>query len=331
MFISELFDETAPPPRRMKEGVNDPERYHFLYPHVPLDQHTDHEYNNLSDKDLKATRAHQAELKKTNPMQALVNDLHAEDEYKANMRRRDAASSSSSDNTQDPNWDPYSPYSANSIYKHSPTSESSINEFADSAQVKVGEPAHHGLIGNVNVLRIKGNIAEISDLHSGKHFKVQLSSLMPGERTDVDEAVDRVPTAKQVEAAKAKYDMFGLKIENAKKKAGYARGTGIVGDLQRKKGDAYQKYIDLKRAFDSANKTSQIANEGASFTIDQDDLDEFGPENCERIRNSHFPDTLRSNLRMKRRQDKQQAERGSLGGGESSLIGPTGGSSGNDY
>lgn len=63
---------------------------------------------------------------------------------------------------------------------------------------------------------------------------------------------DKVPTAKQVEAAKEKYELFGLKIENAKKKAGYARGTGTVGDLQRKRGQAYANYITLKREYDSA-------------------------------------------------------------------------------
>lgn len=64
----------------------------------------------------------------------------------------------------------------------------------------------------------------------------------------------RAPTAKQVETAKNKYESFGLKIENAKKKAGYARGTGIVGDLQRRRGDAYQLYMDLKRAYDAAQE-----------------------------------------------------------------------------
>lgn len=44
------------------EGVNDTERYHFLYPHVPLDMHSDHEYNKLSDNDLRAVKSHQREL-----------------------------------------------------------------------------------------------------------------------------------------------------------------------------------------------------------------------------------------------------------------------------
>jgi hypothetical protein len=42
--------------------VNSKERYHFLYPHVPLDMHTDHEYNDLSDRDLQAVKSHQREL-----------------------------------------------------------------------------------------------------------------------------------------------------------------------------------------------------------------------------------------------------------------------------
>jgi hypothetical protein len=42
--------------------VNSKKRYHFLYPHVPLDMHTDHEYNDLSDRDLQAVKSHQREL-----------------------------------------------------------------------------------------------------------------------------------------------------------------------------------------------------------------------------------------------------------------------------
>jgi hypothetical protein len=42
--------------------VNSKERYHFLYPHVPLDMHIDHEYNDLSDNDLQAVKSHQREL-----------------------------------------------------------------------------------------------------------------------------------------------------------------------------------------------------------------------------------------------------------------------------
>ena len=42
--------------------VNSKKRYHFLYPHVPLDMHTDHEYNKLSDRDLQAVKSHQREL-----------------------------------------------------------------------------------------------------------------------------------------------------------------------------------------------------------------------------------------------------------------------------
>jgi hypothetical protein len=58
----------------------------------------------------------QAELKKTDPMRALVNDLHAEDKYKDDMRKRAAAARAPSDSKSDPNWDPYNAYSANSIY-----------------------------------------------------------------------------------------------------------------------------------------------------------------------------------------------------------------------
>ena len=43
-------------------NVNTKKRYHFLYPHVPLDMHKDHEYNKLSDRDLQAVKSHQREL-----------------------------------------------------------------------------------------------------------------------------------------------------------------------------------------------------------------------------------------------------------------------------
>ena len=38
------------------------ERYHFLYPHVPLNLHNDHEYNKLSDDELQNVKNHQREL-----------------------------------------------------------------------------------------------------------------------------------------------------------------------------------------------------------------------------------------------------------------------------
>ena len=74
------------------------------------------------DRHMAKLRA-QAELKKTNPMQALVNDLHAEDKYKDDMRKREAAARAPGDSKPDPNWDPYNAYSANSIYRQPPTNE----------------------------------------------------------------------------------------------------------------------------------------------------------------------------------------------------------------
>jgi len=195
-------------------------------------------------------------------------------------------------------------------------SEQAVTEFSDSVDVAPGHMANHGMVGNVKVIRIRDDIAEVID-RNGKHLKLQLSSLHPGEMQEstvtelstpklgkyktsaakqasaADKAADtaynagdiaagkqltakadkrfsgimtatkkqfmndakqpvteatKVPTAKQVEVAKTKYDGFGLKIENAKKKAGYARGTGVVGDLQRKQGQAYDAYRALKAA-----------------------------------------------------------------------------------
>lgn len=205
-------------------------------------------------------------------------------------------------------------------------SEQAVTEFSDSVDVAPGRTANHGMVGNVKVVRIKDDIAEVID-RNGKHLKLQLSSLHPGEMHEstvtelstpklgkyktsaakqasaADKAADaaykagdvatgkqltakadkrfggimtatkkqfmndtkqpvteatKVPTAKQVEAAKAKYDGFGLKIENAKKKAGYARGTGVVGDLQRKQGQAYDAYRALKTARENGLSESAL-------------------------------------------------------------------------
>ena len=68
-------------------------------------------------------------------------------------------------------------------------------------------------------------------------------------------------TAKQVEAAKNKYEAMGLRIEQAKAKAGFKRGAGTIGELQKKKGDLYTAYLELKREFDAAEKAKTKVDE----------------------------------------------------------------------
>ena len=64
--IAIAMKKTGKKPKGVAENVagdvNSKKRYHFLYPHVPLDMHTDHEYNDLSDRDLQAVKSHQREL-----------------------------------------------------------------------------------------------------------------------------------------------------------------------------------------------------------------------------------------------------------------------------
>jgi hypothetical protein len=59
-----------------------------------------------------------------------------------------------------------------------------VTEFADEVNLNVGSIAHHHLIGNVKILKIKGPHAEVVEPKSGKHFSVQMSSL---EMEEVDE------------------------------------------------------------------------------------------------------------------------------------------------
>jgi len=71
---------------------------------------------------------------------------------------------------------------------------------------------------------------------------------------------------------------------------------------------------------------AKVTHEGKGYTIDRADQDEFTPDEIARIKDSHFPDTLRDNLRTKKatqaKQDRFNKLRGSSEGGESSLGSP---------
>jgi hypothetical protein len=91
-----------------------------------------------------------------------------------------------------------------------------------------------------------------------------------------------------------------------------------------------------KKEFDQATKKKpeQGVAEGSGYNIDQDDHNEFTPDEIERIKQAHFPDTLRSNLRAKKAETAKRERfnklKGSDAGGDSKLITPIG-SSDNTY
>jgi len=92
--------------------------------------------------------------------------------------------------------------------------------------------------------------------------------------------------------------------------------------------------IDAKHVTSAAGMGSRMTSEGTGYAIDRDDRAEFSPEDIEKIKNAPFPDMARSNLRIKRKQDKDRAQRATWsdnGGGESNLGSPVGSSSSNDY
>uniref|UniRef100_UPI00336513E3 hypothetical protein n=1 Tax=Haliscomenobacter sp. TaxID=2717303 RepID=UPI00336513E3 len=72
--------------------------------------------------------------------------------------------------------------------------------------------------------------------------------------------------------------------------------------------------------------------EGSSYNIDQDDHDEFTPDEIVRIKNSHFPDTLRDNLRAAKKEARRAKHfPSSSDGGDSKLGSPVGSASDNTY
>ena len=72
--------------------------------------------------------------------------------------------------------------------------------------------------------------------------------------------------------------------------------------------------------------------EGSSYNIDQDDHDEFTPDEIVRIKNSHFPDTLRDNLRAAKKEARPAKHfSSSSDGGDSKLGSPVGSASDNTY
>ena len=72
--------------------------------------------------------------------------------------------------------------------------------------------------------------------------------------------------------------------------------------------------------------------EGSSYNIDQDDHDEFTPDEIVRIKNSHFPDTLRDNLRAAKKEARRAKHfSSSSDGGETNLGSPVGSASDNTY
>lgn len=99
---------------------------------------------------------------------------------------------------------------------------------------------------------------EKSAVHStvlSKFTPLQIAAMEGGH--SLDSLLEGKVTAAQVAAAKNRYDSFGLRIENARKKVGYTRGTGVIGELQQKRGAAYAKYMELKRQYDAQQSAEE--------------------------------------------------------------------------
>mgnify|MGYP003664127594 CR=1 FL=1 len=118
--------------------------------------------------------------------------------------------------------------------------------------VKGSSAGKTGTIGEVrHGLYIGAPKTNTVDIDGGGNIQLPKEALRLIKPEEVAEA--KAPTAKQVEAAKNKVDGFGLKIDAARKKAGYTRGA-TVGELQRKQGEAQAVYSELNRAYIAANK-----------------------------------------------------------------------------
>jgi len=75
--------------------------------------------------------------------------------------------------------------------------------------------------------------------------------------------------------------------------------------------------------FDNCPNAKGVA-EGSSYKIDLNDYDEFTTDEIQRIKQAHFPYTLRNNLRakkaLKKKRERFNKLRGSDAGGELSRF-----------
>ena len=109
-------------------------------------------------------------------------------------------------------------------------------------------------------------------------------------------------------------------------KQGYAQDGKLT---PREKGIAF---ATAWKAHNAGRVEEQGVAEGSSYNIDQDDHDEFTPHELVRIKNSHFPDTLRDNLRAAKKEARRAKHfSSSSDGGDSKLGSPVGSASDNTY
>jgi hypothetical protein len=116
------------------------------------------------------------------------------------------------------------------------------------------------------------------------------------------------------------------KVHSAKSKNEFI-GMLMRAKFGKKKLEAHDSHFQTEQ--------KQRVVEGSGYNIDQADRDEFHPDEIARIKQAHFPDKLRRNLRDKKiaqaKQDRFNKLRGSDAGGDSKHITPVGHSSNNTY
>lgn len=116
------------------------------------------------------------------------------------------------------------------------------------------------------------------------------------------------------------------KVHSAKSKNEFI-GMLMRAKFGKKKLEAHDSHFQTEQ--------KQGVAEGSGYNIDQADRDEFHPDEIARIKQAHFPDKLRRNLRDKKiaqaKQDRFNKLRGSDAGGDSKHITPVGHSSNNTY
>ena len=112
-----------------------------------------------------------------------------------------------------------------------------------------------------------------------------------------------------------------------------ALGRALYRDLSKQpKLSPQQVQRNKERWAQRQAEREQGVAEGSSYNIDQDDHDEFTSAEIKRIKNSHFPDTLRDNLRAAKKEARRAKHfSSSSDGGDSKLGSPVGSASDNTY
>jgi len=182
--------------------------------------------------------------------------------------------------------------------------ESTVVEFSDSARIQKGELANHGMLGTVKVLNIHDTVAEVVDRH-GKHIRVQLSSLRPGEATEesVNENYDKHSTA----ASQYDHDIENGATDRATYKdaakhherASKTAPTDALRKIHAKKADEYLTKSKSANESISEGAIKDVENELAKhgqYKVDYEKKN--GPMNGTDL---HQHETIRKQLLSKKR------------------------------